>query len=145
MCTCIYPSCHNHHCLLCGYSLSQRLSHMFVYAFHLSHTLPLDLSHIISNLLYIGLHIFLCWYMSCWCVLAMLCSQEGLLHSVVLCLLYPSALLSVCCFYCCLVCFSFILLWSNGYYTKFPFCIVSLRLMLLCNQYHSVIFILYIN
>ena len=47
---------------------------MFVYAFHLSHTLPLDLSHIISNLLYIGLHIFLCWYMSCWCVLAMLCS-----------------------------------------------------------------------
>jgi hypothetical protein len=48
-------------------------------------------------------------------------------------------------FYWCLVCFPFIALWSNGYYTKFPFCIFSLRLILLCNQYHCVIFILYIN
>ena len=40
-------------------------------------------SHIIGDLAYIGLRVFVCWYKSCWRLLALLYSYYGLLHSVV--------------------------------------------------------------
>lgn len=71
-------------------------------------------------------------------ILYMCCTHTDRLRSVI----------SVCCihllcFLCaCLVCFYFVVLWSNGYLTKFlTRCNVSLRLLLLCNQYWNIIFI----